>query len=91
MLFATDCCTAYISIFQLAYKVTEGAEKLKEVIEVESIGLPFLIEGKWIQRMLRSIPVLSVNIGGFHEAERESVPIFLNFVVQQIVGLLITF
>ena len=77
----------YISIFQLAFQVTGGVEHLKKVIEVKSIGLPFPWARSYLGRILRSIPVLAVNVGGFHEAE--SVPIFLDFVVKQIVNLLL--
>ena len=86
-----NAAIAYISMFQLAFQVTGGVECLKKVIEVKSIGLPFPWARSYLERILRSIPVLAVNVGGFHEAERESVPIFLDFVVKQIVNLLLTF
>ena len=84
-----NCGTAYIAIFQLAYKVTEGVEDLKKVIEVKYTELPFPMKRLVFGRVLRSIPLLTVKVGGFHEAERESVPRFLDFVVKQIVGLLL--
>ena len=86
-----DAAIAYISIFQLTFQVTGGVEHLKKVIEVKSIGLPFPWARSYLGRILRSIPILAVNVGGFHEAERESVPIFMDFVVKQIVNLLIAF
>jgi len=86
-----NCAVAYISIFQLAHKVTERVEDLKKVIEVKYTGLPFPWARNYLERIQRSIPVLAVNVGGFHEAERESVPIFLDFVVKQTVNLLLAF
>ena len=86
-----NAAIAYISMFQLAFQVTKGVEHLKKVIEVKFIGLPSSWARTYLARILRSIPVLAVNVGGFHEAERESVPIFLDFVVKQIVNLLLTF
>ena len=85
-----NCAVAYISIFQLAHKVTNRVEDLKRIIEVKYIGLPFPWARNYLERIQRSIPVLAVNVGGFHEAERESVPIFLDFVLKQIVNLLLT-
>jgi hypothetical protein len=39
--------------------------------------------------MLRSIPMMAMSVGGFNAVERESVPIFVDFVVKQVVGLLL--
>ena len=78
-------------MFQLAFKITEVSEDFKKVIRVKSTELSSPFERKWIQKSLGSIPMLAINVGGFHVAERESVPLFLGFVVNQIVSLLITF
>ena len=78
-------------MFELAFHVTETSEDLKKVMEVMSTELRSPVVRKWIQQSLKSIPVLAINIGGFHLAERESVPVFLDFVANQIVDLLITF
>ena len=79
------------SIFQLAFQITEEVENLKKVIEVKFTGLRVHWARNYLERILQSVPVLGVNVGGFHEAERESVPIFMDFVVKQIVNLLLTF
>ena len=81
---------AYVSIFQLAFQVTKRVEDLRRVIEVKYTKLPVPWARKYLERILRSVPVLAINVGGFHEAERESVPIFVDFVVKQIVNLLLT-
>ena len=78
----------YTAMFQLAFKVTEGVEKLRRVIKVKSIEIRIPLKRRWIHMRLRSTSVLAVNVGGFHDAERESVPIFLDFVVKQILNLL---
>ena len=89
--FNVNATVVYIAIFQLGYKVTETSEKLKEVIELRFTGLGFPAARKCCERILRSIPVLAVNVGGFHGAERDAVPVFLDFALKQVVGLLITF
>ena len=89
---AVSSVVCYISIYQLAFKITTTSEDLKKVIEVKSFGLTTsLFQRKWIEQGLRSVPALAINVGGFHVAERESVPRFLDYVVDQIVSLLITF
>ena len=88
---ALDMLVLDIGIFQIAFKVTEMSEDLKKVIEVKYLDVRILDSSKYCKRILKSIPRLGVKVGGFHEAERESVPVFIDFVTKQIVSLLITF
>ena len=85
------CLIAYTALFQLAYKVTETAEEFKKVIELKSMELPFPLAKRNFKQILKSVPVLVIDVGGFHAVEKESVPIFLDYIVQQIVDLLLTF
>ena len=87
---AFNSAVVYISIFQLAFQITENVEDLKNVIEVKFSSLPFPWARKYLERIISSTPVLAIKVGGFHAAEQESVPIFLDFVVKQIVNLLLT-
>jgi len=81
----------YFGIFQFAHKVTEKVEDLLELMEIQSALLVNSVEKKYWKRVLRSIPRMGIEIGGFGPVEREAIPIFVNFSVQQIVSLLITF
>ena len=81
----------YIGQFQFAYKVTEKVEKLMEVMEVRSAGLVNLSEKKYWKRRLRSIPRMGMKSGGFSLVERQAVPIFIGFAINQIVSLLLAF
>ena len=79
----------YTVLFQLAYGVPEKAEELRRVIGLTSAGLKSPLHRKHCEKVLSSIPMMALRVGGFHTIERESVPIFADFVVQQIVGLLL--
>lgn len=46
---------------------------------------------KLAQRLIRSIPSVAVRVGNFQNMERNSVPIFLDFVVQNTAACLIGF
>ena len=46
---------------------------------------------KLAQRLTKSIPCVAVRVGNFMAMERNSVPIFLDFVVQQVASCLIGF
>ena len=85
------CIIAYIGMFQFAYKVTEKMADLKREMEVRSAGSVNSGERKYWARVLRSIPRMGMSLGGFGRVEREAVPIFLDFSVNQIVSLLLAF
>ena len=81
----------YIGMFGFAYKVTEELEGFKKLMEVTSAGLVNSGERKYWARVLRSIPRMGMNLGGFGQIEREAVPIFIDFCMGQIVSLLLAF
>ena len=81
----------YVGIFQFAYHVTEKVERLIEVMEIKCASLASNSEDtKYWKKVLRSIPPMGINVGGFGRVEREAVPIFIDFSVNQIVGILIS-
>ena len=79
----------YIGKFQFAYKVTEKLEDLTKLMEIKSAGLANSDERKYWIKVLRSIPQMGMSVGGFNRVEREAIPIFIDFSVQQIVSLLL--
>ena len=81
----------YIGMFQFAYKVGEGMESLKRMMEIQSARLVKSEERKYWTRVLRSIPRMGIKVGGFNRVEREAVPIYIDFSVKQIVSLLLAF
>jgi len=80
----------YITVYQLAYQVTEAVDDFKRAIVIQSIELrQGSREFKYSVRILKSFPRMGMNVGGMYQVEREAVPIFIDFVVKQIVGLLL--
>jgi hypothetical protein len=88
-----ESVVAYTALFSLAYKVTEMGEMLTGEMEGVASRVVFLPIGarKCLERILSRTPQLAMSVGGFHAVERETVPRFVDFLVQQIVGLLVTF
>jgi hypothetical protein len=92
----------YNVVFNRAFRIPENVAGLKRsmcMMKIKSAS-----ESKWCsnveilrkrkeirQRILRSIPVLGFQAGNFNTIERESSLIFLDFVFQQIVSLLLAF
>jgi hypothetical protein len=79
----------YISVFQLAYQITERSEELRRIQGISLSRLRSPVDRKYCEKFLRSVPPMAMSVGGFYRIERESVPIFVDFVVGQIVSLLI--
>ena len=46
---------------------------------------------KGLRRGLESVPELGIRVGGFKFLERESTPIFVDYVTNRVAGLLMTF
>jgi hypothetical protein len=90
---SVEAAVVYIALFSLAYRVTEVGGALAGEMEGVASRVVFLPIGarKCLERILRKTPQLAMSVGGFHAVERETVPIFVDFVVKQVVGLLVTF
>ena len=80
---------AYMGMFQFAYKVTEKVEQLMELMEFKSACVVNGVERKYWKRVLESFPRMGMNLGPFNRVEREAVPVFIDFSVNQIVSILI--
>jgi hypothetical protein len=90
---SVDSTVCYIALFSLAYRVTEVGGALAGEMEgvASRVGFFPLSVRQALQRILRKIPQFAMSVGGFHTVERETIPIFLDFLIQQIVGLLVSF
>ena len=69
------CIIIYIGMYQFAYKVTEKREDLKRKMDIVSGESVSPEERKYWTKVLRSIPRMGMNLGGFNRVEREAVPI----------------
>ena len=85
------CGVMYVTMFQLASKVTDKVEGLKQLIRTKYTELPVKGMSREFDKVLWSIPELVMTVGSFHRVERESVLNFVDFVTNQIVSLLVMF
>ena len=79
---------AYGLTFKRAFGIPEGVKDCrKEILERCEGGK----SGRtvYVAKAVASIPAIGVKVGSFHEVERNSTLMFINFVVSQMVGLLI--
>lgn len=45
--------------------------------------------GKWLQRFLRSCPVIALRVGTFHKMDKERAPAFIRYILQRTVFLVL--
>ena len=77
--------------FNGTHQITEKVEELKREILVKSRKVQMRNGIKEVEMILKSVPRLGIKVGGFNYMERESTLIFLQYVLEQIVSLLLTF
>ena len=81
----------FTGMFQFAHQVQAKMGDMRKMMEFMSAGLVSLEERKYWSRVLRSVPRMGMKLGGFNLVERQAVPIFIDFSVNQIVSLLLAF
>ena len=87
---------AYALIYEKAFKIPELFE---EMVNLELMNLNAgkdremwtLAKNKVLARLLKSIPSMGIKVGRFHTLEPTSTPVFLDFVLRNIVSMLMTF
>ena len=77
--------------FNGTHQITEKVEELKREILVKSRKVRTRNGIKEVEKILKSVQRLGIKVGGFNYMERESTLIFLQYVLEQIVSLLLMF
>ena len=77
--------------FNGTHQITEKVEELKREILAKSRKVRTRNGITEVERIIKSVQRLGIKQGGFDYVERESTLIFLQYVLEQIVDLLITF
>ena len=90
------CCVTcdivffYAFLYEKSFAIPDGFDSVKRNLTNE---MRFMRNGrlrKILRRKLESIPSVGLKVGDFHILERESIPIFVDFVLKNIVNLLVT-
>lgn len=83
-------CIEYTVVFRGAYQMSSESLDVKYKLSMLSLGGAGSCS-RTIAKFVKSLPTLCVKVGDFHIVERESALLFPDFLVQQIVGLLVSF
>ena len=85
-----DMIFLYAFVYEKAFAIPDGFERAKHRLVAESRGLRWAQSKKILLRQVRSIPSVGLRVGDFHVLERESTPIFVDYVLKNIVNLLVS-
>ena len=86
-----DNALVYTVIYGKALEVPERISKTRNALSLAANRLKNRADWKRIERQVRSIPLVGVKVGEFHVLEKMSTPVFLDFVLNNVVNLLVTF
>ena len=84
----------YCGAFQRAYRLQEFQQKMKRELRVACRGISSragYIVRKEVGKAVNALSCPGLKVGGFHEMERESAMIFIDFVESQLISLLVGF
>ena len=87
----SDIVTLYSILYEKAFAVPETCQKAKKAVKKEVTGSS-LLDRKWKKYAIRcvdSVPNYGIKVGSFHTFERESTPVFIDYIVRNIAGLLV--
>ena len=86
----TDQVLLYSVLYEKAFQVPGEFKKARKVVllGISRTGMELTYK-KYAERCMWSVPGLGIRVGSFHTFERASTPIFIDFIVRNIAGLIV--
>ena len=84
-----DCMLIYMLIYGKAFTVPALIQETRRAILMASDKKSSKSQRKMIARRIMSIPSSGIKVGEFHTLERLSTPVFLHYVVSNVVTMLV--
>ena len=86
----SDTLVLYSVLYEKAFAVPDEFETAKKamLMGITSSRLGLVCRAH-VKRCLRSVPNAEIRVGSFHTFERLSTPIFVDFIITNVVGLLV--
>ena len=87
-----DTGTTYILLYEKAFAVPEYFNKAKRFLLIRlRVTAPGSRSAKTLDKRIRSIAPVEIRVGEFYTMERTSTPIFVDYVLKNIVSMLVAF
>ena len=86
-----DIVIFYSVLYEKGFAVPETCKQAKRALKQQVTGSSSLTiqSKKYAIRCIDSVPNYGIKVGSFHTLERESTPIFIDYVTRNIAGLLV--
>ena len=92
LLMFCDCGSAYAVVYGKAFAVPRCFREVIQAIK-ERIGVdqPRGARREAMERQIMSVPLMGIKVGSFHTLERTSTPVFIDFVMKNVVSMLVIY
>ena len=87
----TNLALVYSIIYAKAFKVPVLIRSATISLTVCANGLGNKAERGLLRKRVRAIPPLGIQVGSFHTLERTSTPVFLHYVLTNVVNMLVVY
>ena len=86
-----DLSLAYLFVYEKAFQVPAHLARVKSLLKACAVRYRNKGERKLLTSQVNSIPEVGIKVGEFHVMERTSTPVFLHYVLTNIVSMLVAF
>ena len=82
---------SYTLIYEKGFNVSDMFQRARHLLRLHATKNGRSFERKILERQLKSIPTVGIKVGEFHMLERTSTVVFLDYVLKNIVNMLVAF
>ena len=86
-----DVLVIYSLLYEKGFKVAALFDETKATLILQARNGMNGTDWKVFKRQVRSIPTVGVKVGEFHMLERTSTPVFLHYVLANVVNMLVVY
>ena len=89
--FVINSVLVYTQTYEKAFQVSAQLEGVKRLMRLRGTNYASRVHRKLLVRRVNSLPLVGVKVGDFHVMERTSTPVFLQYIVTNIVNMLVAY
>ena len=86
-----DASLIYALVYEKGFQVSDTFQKAKTLLRFHATRNGRVGERKILEKQFMSIPPVGIKVGEFHSLERTSTPVFLHYVLMNVVNMLMAF
>ena len=86
-----DVSFIYALIYEKGFKVSDTFQRTKNLLRFHAARHERSFERRILEKQLMSIPTIGMKVGEFHMLERTSTLVFLDYVLKNVVNMLVVF